>query len=366
MKTRALNTALAILTACAIGGCGDDPTGSGGAAGGAGGAGGSGGDGTGATTSSGESGGGGSGASGGSGGGAMIEVLASFDAATFELPEGLAVTDTDVLVGFGFTSKIDRFDLESGTRTPLSTLPVPAPNTGFMTGLTTDAAGATYAALVSFTPDPTAGVYRIPAAGGEPTLFASNPELIFPNGFAWGEAGTLFVTDSATGKVFRVTPEGVAVVWSSDALLAGDPTLCGGQPEDITVGANGIVWTPEAVFVATSDQALVARIPIASDGSAGVAEAFTTPDCELLAGLDGIALDADGSLVGAVNRSDRLVRIDTTGSVSVLFEGAPLDFPASLSFHGTGADRALYVTNFALNRALAGQPASPALLRVSL
>jgi sugar lactone lactonase YvrE len=290
--------------------------------------------------------------------------LTSFDASAFELPEGLAVRDDELLVGFAFNSMVEQFDLEGGARSPFATLPVPAPNTGFLTGLTSDSAGAVFAALVSFTGDPTAGVYRIPAGGGEPTLFASDAELVFPNGFAWDDAGTLFVTDSATSKVFRVAPSGAAEVWSSDALLAGDPTVCGGQPEDISVGANGIVWTPEAVFVASSDQALVVRIPVLADGSAGVAEPFTTPDCDLLAGLDGLALDDDGSLVGAVNRSDRLVRINAAGEVEVLLEGPPLDFPASLAFHGSGEERALYVTNFALNRALAGQPASPALLRV--
>lgn len=371
MKTRTLNTVLAMV-AFAMGACGDDGSAAGGADGGTGGTGALG---SGAASSSGDAGGGGAGGGGssssgggGAGGGAAttVELLTSFDAVAFELPEGLAVRDDKLVVGFAFNSKVEQFELDGAARSPLASLPLPAPNTGFLTGLTSDSAGAVYAALVSFTGDPAPGVYRIPAGGGEPTLFASSPELIFPNGFAWDEAGSLFVTDSATAKVFRVAPSGAVEVWSSDALLAGDPTLCGGQPEDISVGANGIVWTPEAVFVASSDQALIVRIPILEDGSAGLAEEFTTPDCAQLAGIDGLTLDADGSLVGAVNRADRLVRIDAQGEVEVLFEGAPLDFPASLAFHGAGEERALYVTNFALNRALAGQPASPALLRVRL
>ncbi len=320
---------------------------------------------TGAAASSSASGQGGQGGQGGAGGGgATAEVLASFDAAQFELPEGLAIDGDELVLGFAFSSTADTFDLDGGSRAPFAAFPVPAPNTGFFTGVTTDADGAVYGALVSFTPDPVAGVYRAATAGSEPALFASHPQLVFPNGFAWGEAGALFVTDSATATVFSVAGDGSVTPWLSDPLLAGDPTVCGGEPDDIAVGANGVVWTTDALFVASSDQALVARIPIQPDGSAGAIEVLAGPDCSLLGGIDGIALDADGSLVGAVNRADRLVRIATDGAVDVILEGSPLDFPASLAFAGSGDERALYVTSFALARALAGEPASPALVRI--
>lgn len=347
-----------IGASAALGACGDDESGSG--------AGGTAGTTTASTTSAvpTTTGPGGAGGAGGSGGGApTVEVLSSFDASQFELPEGLAVRGSDLFLGFAFTAGVDRFDLEGAARAPFSSLPVPANNTGFMTGLTTDAAGDVYAALVSFTGDPGPGVYRVPAAGGAPTLFASHPSMIFPNGFAWDDAGTLFVTDSASGTVFAVDGAGEATPWLADALLAGDPTACGGQAEDLAVGANGIVWTGDSLLVASSDKGLVARVEVQANGSPGQIETIAGPDCAL-AGIDGIALDEDGSLIGAINRADRLVRIKSDGTVTTILEGSPLDFPASLTFTGTGDDRALYVTSFALARALAGEPASPALVRV--
>ncbi len=315
---------------------------------------------SGATTTSGGQGGG-----GGAGGGELqVEVLKSFDAAQFQLPEGIVVRGSDLFLGFAFTSAVERFELDGSGETPFSTLPVPANSSGFMTGLTVDPAGDVYAALVSFTGDPVPGVYRVPAAGGAPVLFASHPSMVFPNGFAWDDAGTLFVTDSATGTILSIDSNGAATPWLADPILAGDPTACGGQADDLVVGANGVVWTGDALLVANSDKGLVARIPIEADGSAGAVETLAGPDCAKLAGIDGITQDEDGTLVAAINRADRLVRIDEDGAVTTLLEGAPLDFPASVTFAGSGDERALYVTSFALTRALAGEPASPALLRV--
>lgn len=362
MKTRMfgiLTTATLLLAAA----CGDDTTASGGASSvGGSDLGGGGAVSTGGTNQGGQA----QGGQGQGGSAPVVDMLASFDAASFDLPEGLAVDGDSLVLGFAFSSKVDRFDLAGAGRTNLASLPVPAQNTGFMTGVTTDAAGDVYAALVSFSGSPTPGVYRIPAGGGAPELFASHPQLVFPNGFAWSDDGSLFVTDSASGAVFHVATDGATTLWKSDALLAGNPPACGGQPDDIAVGANGLVWTPDELLVASSDQGVVVRIPILADGSAGDVSPFAGPDCALLAGIDGIVADSDGSLVGAVNRADRLVRISPTGDATTWLEGAPFDFPASLAFHGTGPSRALYVTSFALGRALAGQPANPALVRVTV
>ena len=146
MKTRTLNTVLAVV-AFAMGACGDDGSAAGGADGGTGGTGALG---SGAASSSGDAGGGGAGGGGssssgggGAGGGAAttVELLTSFDAVAFELPEGLAVRDDKLVVGFAFNSKVEQFELDGAARSPLASLPLPAPNTGFLTGLTSDSAG---------------------------------------------------------------------------------------------------------------------------------------------------------------------------------------------------------------------------------
>lgn len=302
---------------------------------------------------------------GGAGGEApTVEVVATFDPAAFELPEGLAIVGDDAYVGFAFTGLVDTLPLEGGARTPFASLPPPPPNTSFMTGVGFDGAGNLYAALVSFTADAQAGIYKTPPAGGAAALFASHAQMVFPNGLAWGPDGTLYVTDSVFGGLFSIDDAGVVAPWLTEPLLGGDPTICGGEPDDIAVGANGVAFTDDALYVAGSDHGVLLRVPVEADGSAGIPVVVAGPDCAL-AGLDGIVVDDDGSVIGAVNRADRVVRIDTTsGDVSTIAEGAPLDFPASLAFAGQGEDRALYVTSFGLARLLAGEVPSPALVRI--
>ncbi len=362
MKRRSIAYSWLAAASVAVVACSDDDAGSGGA-----GAGGSGD--TVTVTSGGSTTTASSGASTGTGGGggapAEVDVVATFDPAAFELPEGLAIDGTGALVGFAFTGLVDAVALDGGARTPFASLPPPPANTSFMTGLGRDAEGRLYGALVSFTSDAQAGIYRAPQAGGPATLFASHAQMAFPNGLAWSSDGDLYVTDSTFGGVFTIDDAGVATAWLSDPVLAGDPVACGGQADDIAVGANGIVWTAGGLYVAGSDQGVLVHVPIEADGSAGDVEIVAGPDCAALAGLDGITLDEDGSIVGAVNRADKVVRIDpASGEITVIAEGAPLDFPASLAFAGEGTERALYVTSFGLGKFLAGETPSPALVRI--
>lgn len=295
------------------------------------------------------------------GGEVELEVIVAFDPAAFELPEGLLVDGGEAIVGFALTGAIERIALADGVRSPLAQTPPPPANTSFVTGIDRDAEGRVLAAVVSFTADLAPGIYRAPAAGGDAVLWASDPALVFPNGFAWGDDGTLFVTDSAYGGVMTVDADGVVAPWVQDPLLAGDASNCGGT-SSIAVGANGIVRDGDSLLVAGNDTGVLVRVPIADDGSAGEIEVVAGPDCEL-AGIDGIALDDDGTVVAAINRADRLVRIATDGSHTVVAEGAPLDFPATPVFTDAGD---LVVTSFALGQLLAGGDPHPALVRVHL
>ncbi|MBX7080812.1 MAG: SMP-30/gluconolactonase/LRE family protein [Nannocystaceae bacterium] len=298
------------------------------------------------------------------GGEVELEVVVAFDPAAYELPEGLVIDGDEAVLGFAFTGAVERVALADGARTAFANTPPPPPNTSFVTGVTLDGDGQLYAAVVSFTADLQAGIYRAGVDGGDATLWASDPAMVFPNGFAWGDDGTLYVTDSVYGGVFAIDGDGLATPWLQDAGLAGDPSNCGGT-SDIAVGANGIVRDGDALIVAGGDQGVLVRVPIEADGSAGAPATIAGPDCEL-AGLDGITLDTDGTVVAAINRSNRVVRIGDDGSVEVLAEGAPLDFPASLEFAGEGDARALYVTSFGLGEFLAGGNPAPALVRVRL
>lgn len=295
--------------------------------------------------------------------GLELEAVVAFDPAAFELPEGLVIDGGDAIVGFAFTGAIERVALADGARTPLAVTPTPPPNTSFLTGLGLDGDGVIHAAVASFTADLAPGIYRAPADGGDAELWASDPAMVFPNGLAWADDGALYVTDSAYGGVFVVDAAGIVAPWVQDPLLAGDPTNCGAMGT-ISVGANGLVWTDGALIVSGNDMGVVLRIPIAEDGTAGTPETIAGPDCAL-AGIDGIALDDDGSVVAAINRSNRLVRIDDAGAIEVLAEGPPLDFPATVAFAGEGEDRSLVVTNFALAEFSAMGTPAPALLKAT-
>lgn len=368
MSTSTFSASLLLAATLALAACDGGSSGTGG--------GGSGGDG-GATTTEGGAGGaatggsatGGSATGGSATGGsaaATATVLTTLDPAKYELPEGLAIEGDTAYLGYAFTGVVEKVSLATGERIPFASAPPPPPDTSFMTGVGLDGQGQLHVAYVSFAPDATPGIYTASASGGDATLWASNANMPFPNGLAWDDAGALYVTDSAYGGVFRIARDGAVTPWIQDALLAGDPPACGQPAGSLSVGANGLVWTKEALFVASSDQGLLVKVPILAGGAAGAVEIVAGPDCDDLGGLDGIVQDEDGSIIGAVNRSNKLVRVGLDGSVDVLFEGAPLDFPASVAFGGKGADRALYVTSFALGSFSSGGDPKPALVKVTL
>jgi hypothetical protein len=147
----------------------------------------------------------------------VVDRLVDFDPQQGQLPEGLAIAGDISYVGFAPTGVVARVDLTTGATQAWGKLPTPVAGKGFMTGLA-EHDGEVLAALVSFVPDVQAGVYRIPAGGGDAQLFASAPAMPFPNaivkdGDAW------FVTDS-TGKA------SVLASTSEPMASSSSPTPC--------------------------------------------------------------------------------------------------------------------------------------------
>ncbi len=283
--------------------------------------------------------------------------LVHLDAAQGQLSEGLALHDGAAYLGFAASAQVVAIDLAGGKLTPYSSLPTPAAGAGFVTGLAFFGDDL-YGALVSFVPDVQAGIYRAASAGAPATLFAKDPDMIFPNGLWFDTGGLLYVTDSAAGVIFRITTDGVVSKWASDPLLVGGKDYCGagkGVGVSFDIGANGIVRKGDAFYVTNTDKASVIRIPIAADGSAGPATAFSGPSCADLSGADGITLAPDGDFVVASNHLSQLLRVDGKGVVTPILSGAPLDFPTSMVFQNDE----LYVSNFAFLDAL-----NPGLLRI--
>ncbi|HXK18884.1 MAG TPA: hypothetical protein VNG33_13830 [Polyangiaceae bacterium] len=288
------------------------------------------------------------------------ELVARFDPAAGELPEGLVMGERAAYVGFAPTSRIVKVDPDSGAVSEFGQLPTPVAGKGFMTGLTVSSDGDVYAGLVSFVPEVQPGIYRVPKAGGAAALFSKDAQLTFPNALAFDADGALFATDSGSGSVFRIDPSGSATRWSGDPALAGNQAACDGAGPGFAIGANGIVVEPDAVYVVNLDQATLVKLPRQSDGTAGKAVVLAEPDCETLGGADGLTRAPDGSFVIAVNRQNKVVRVSADGAVRTIVSGAPLDFPATVAYRGN----TLFATNFAFANASAGKPATPGLLRV--
>lgn len=290
------------------------------------------------------------------------EFLAHFDAASGQLPEGLLVTDDAAYVGFAPSSQVARVALSSGVVSPFAQFPAPVSGKGFLTGLAGARDGGLYVGLASFVPEVQAGIYRVGPEGGAGRLFAKDAALPFPNALAFDDAGTLFVSDSGTGSVFRIDAAGNTERWATGELLTGKKYHCGpGLGPGFDIGANGIVVERDAVYVVNTDKATLIEIPRDSAGRAGEQKVVAGPDCVQLGGADGLARAPDGSFIVAINRQDKLTRVTLGGRIETIASGTPLDFPASVAYRGSD----LYFTNFALFSASAGKAsAAPGLLKL--
>jgi sugar lactone lactonase YvrE len=347
--------AVAMLLVMTASGCSDDEPGGGSAGAPASGGAGAGGE----AGSGGDGGGGGSGGEGGAGGAPALEVLVSFDAAAFELPEGLVIHDGNAYASLAMLGEVREVSLAGGAASSYAQVEGLPVDNAFVTGLTFDAAGRLYAAVPSFVANPLPGVYRADAGGGPATLFATDAAMVFPSALELDAAGQLYVTDSAAGAVFRVAGDGTAEIFAQDPLLLGDKTICGNDAALFDIGANGLVVTASDIYVANTDQATIVRIPIEA-GGAGTPVIFAGPDCATLGGIDGMTRASDGTFYVALNRQNRIATVSASGAVEVVLEDPLLDFPASVGL--TPSEDRLLITSFALEKALAGEEAAPALL----
>nr|AYM54587.1 hypothetical protein [Nannocystis exedens] len=265
-------------------------------------------------------------------------VVFAFDPLQFQLPEGLDVRDGQGYVGL-VTGQVLALDVAAGEVTEFGgVVGIPPDNTAIMTGLIAGPDGEVYVAVDVFAPQElVSGVYRIPTGGGQAELFASDPALLFPNGFAFEPDGDLLVTDSFSGTVFHVAlADGAVTPWKSDPRLAPNPDACG-LPTQFHLGANGIAHAGDRVYVTNSDQASILEIAVEGDGSAGALSEFLATDCAALSGADGLVLEPDsGDLLVPVNYQQRIIRVGADKQITTLAEGGILQSPATLAWAPAG------------------------------
>lgn len=270
------------------------------------------------------------------------EVVVAFDPAKGQFVEGLDIKNGTAYVGAVISGEVVTVDLAKKEITHFGTMPAFAQNMGALVGLTLGSDGAVYGALNITDPNgPKTGIYKIAPGGGTATLFASDPAMYFANDLRFDDKGDLLVTDSMSGSIFKVAPDGTVTKWVSHMLLTPDPTVCGEQT-NFHLGVNGIIRDGNVYWATNTDRASILKIPVNADGSAGTPEVFMATDCEKLSGADGIVVDKAGDLIVAVNYKGTIVRIGKDKTVTTLASGGPLKSPATLFLDEAASE--LYVT----------------------
>lgn len=273
-----------------------------------------------------------------------VESVLSLDIDEGELPEGIAFDKRgNMFVTLAPLAQVLRV-APDGSSSVFATLTTTAlDGAPGALGLATDAPGNVYAALVSFDPD-THGVHRI-GRDGQAGRIEGTEDMILPNGLAFDARGALYITDSATGSIWRAPRGGAAQLWIQHEDLEGTGAFGIGVP----IGANGIAYDKGILYVVNSEKGLVVAVPVRRDGSAGAPTVLVDEPTGLL-GLDGVQMDVHGRLYATLNVQNRIVRIDLrSGEVTELAAGDGLDFPASLAFGTTrNLQQTVFITNFAL------------------
>ncbi len=269
--------------------------------------------------------------------------------ATCPNPEGIAVDPQGNLYAssFAFSTTVANICVVNRTGALVDVIPVQPGPSG-----TVSLIGELYV--------PSRGLYVLDfstGTGPEGRLLLVNPAthavttiatgFTGPNALAQSRHGMLFISDSITGEIRKVAPDGSSnIQWVQSELLKPH-----GQP---AFGANGVAFdrTQRYLYVANTADDRVLRIPVEKGGSAGPVEIWAdgaTIDqaqntTHALDGADGIAFDVQGNLYVCANQANEIQVLSPAGVLTMRYAGTgsnALDFPASLVFKG----RSLYITN---------------------
>ncbi|MFI1035238.1 SMP-30/gluconolactonase/LRE family protein [Streptomyces sp. NPDC020951] len=263
-------------------------------------------------------------------------IAAHFSLAASQQPENITVDRTgSAYLTFSFARQIVRI-APGGHAHVLATLPAPAkastPNLGkaFIGGIARADDGTLYVTYATGTADLT-GVWAV-RPGGRPHRIAALPADGLPNGLALDErTQKLYVTDSVHGVIYRLPAQGgEATVWARGEAL---------EPSTFA-GANGLKLHNGAVWATNLDKGTVLRIPITARGTAGRIQVHATG----MPSIDDFAFTGRGDTLLAARDDNQvdLVRPDGTHT-AVLTAADGLQTPTSVAVH----DHTVYVPSAA-------------------
>ena len=270
------------------------------------------------------------------------QTVVAFDPAAGELSEGVAVgADGTIYASLSPLGQVARIDAEAGTFEVVGTAPgIEAGDFGLI-GITEGPDGAIYGGVFSANPD-AVGVWRIDVSTGDVERIAGSEVISLPNDVAFGADGTMYISDTIGGSVWRVPEGGSAELWFGDPLLQGNGDF--GFP--FPIGANGIHVSGDTVYVGVSETLQVVTIPINADGSAGVAETLATYQ----AVVDGVAVAADVTVYTTHPGANAIARLAPGGEIEIIAEvGDGLDAPASVALYSDAdGNTTIYASNHSI------------------
>ncbi len=293
-----------------------------------------------------------------------VSFVTRFDAKKGELPEGLAVFLGRMYVSMAPQIQAYKIDAD-GNMSPYGVWPKANPGEAFMVGITFDHKKNLYAALPSFSEQVKTGIYRVSSATDEAKLFVTHPDMKFPNDVIFADKGRMFISDSFDGSIFVVEKDGTVSKWLSSDLLKANSTNCSETRLGFDIGANGLAYYKNNIYVANTLAATILKVPVNEDRTAGNPEIFVGPDCSGLVGVDGITIDRDGNIFAAVNLQDKIVKISSNKEVTVIAEKQGMDFPASVKLARDGGKYFLYATNFGFVTTNKGLVPDTGIIRIS-
>jgi sugar lactone lactonase YvrE len=257
---------------------------------------------------------------------APTEIIASWPAGHFA--ENLALSEAgDVFVSLHSHSRIERYQVASGTLSLFAQLPAP------VAGLAFDRTGVLWA-TGGHIGQPPGYVWRIQPDGTFDS-WVEIPDALFMNGCAVHRDGrSLLICESLTGRILQASLD--VRSWqpwiTDDRLRPTNPQM---------PGANGIKLFENQAYFSVTDSNRIFCVAVQPDGSAG-------PLSVLAENLraDDFAFSTSGSLYIATHPAQTVMRLDPDGRRITLAgpaEGAVGSTACALG-RTAGTSTALYVT----------------------
>lgn len=260
---------------------------------------------------------------------AASRIIAEFPATTFL--ENITIDENDFLFVTSYEEGIVyRVDAANGSRTEFAKID------GNAAGIAFEPNGNL---LVAGSNGKTQTVYRIKRDGAVENLITL-ADAVFLNGMTHLTGNRYLVADSYKAAIWEIDVETkTARIWLENERLAHAKDSF--HPVPMFPGANGMKIYDNALYVSSTQQQFLLRVPLGADFAPGELEVFLTN-----LNLDDFAFDRSGNLYGTTHVYNSVVRISPEKVVTVIAEAEQgLTGSTALSFGRTDENKtAVFVT----------------------